>query len=191
MNSNNQQAIIPGELFHIYNRAVGNELLFETDADYTHWLELIKKYLLPVCEIHAFCLLPNHYHLLIKVHQTTDAEVFSKQMSHAANAYVKWKNLRTVRKGSLFMTPFKRKHITEENYLTWCLWYIHRNPLHHGYTKDWQLWKYSSYQAYYSDKPTLMSKEFFMNLFGSKELLLKYHEIQSADEGVIQRLSLE
>jgi putative transposase len=189
--SNNLQPIIPGEFFHIYNRAVGNELLFETNGDYVHWIELLKKYSLPVCEIHAYCLLPNHYHLLIKVHETTDAERFSKQMSHAANAYAKWKNLGAGRKGGLFMTPFKRKHLTNDNYITWCLWYIHRNPQHHGYTKDWQLWKYSSFAVYNSDKPSVITKDFFINLFGSKELLLKYHEIQSGDDDIIQKISLE
>ena len=77
-------------------------------------------------------------------------------MSHTANAYAKWKNLTLGRKGGLFITPFKRKLITDDNYLIWCLCYIHRNPVHQGYTKNWSHWKYSSYKAYCYDKPALI-----------------------------------
>jgi putative transposase len=189
--SDNLQPIIPGEFFHIYNRAIGNDLLFETDIDYAKWIELLKKYLLPVCEIHSYCLLSNHYHLLIKVRETIETNVFSKQMANAGNAYSKWKNLTSGRRGGLFMTPFKRKHLTDNNYLTWCLWYIHRNPLHHGFTKEWQLWKYSSFAVYNSGKPSLITKDFFINLFGSIELLLNYHFIQSGDDDMINKISIE
>lgn len=185
------QPILSGNFFHIYNRAIGSELLFENDKDYLHWIELLKKYLLPVCDIHAYCLLPNHYHLLVKIHEVIEASVFSKKMAHAANAYAKWKNLTSGRKGGLFMTPFKRKLITDENYLIWCLWYIHRNPVHHGFTKDWQDWKYSSFNVYSSNKFSLLSKDFFINLFGSKELLLKHHLIQSGDYNIINKISIE
>lgn len=185
------QQLIPGEFFHLYNRAVGNELLFQNDEDYTHWLHLLKKFISPVCEIHAYCLLPNHYHLLIRVNYKTGHSIFSKRMSDAANAFVKWKNLKYHRKGGLFMTPFKRKLIKDENYLIWCLWYIHRNPLHHGYTIDWQNWKYSSYKAYIINKHTLITKEFFITLFGGPNELVKYHLIQADDSEIQNKISLE
>lgn len=89
-----QQTIIPGEFFHIYNRAVGNELVFHNDVGYDHWLFLVKQYLLPLCEIHAYCLLPNHYHLLVKINNDINPADFSKKMSDAANAFVKWNNLK-------------------------------------------------------------------------------------------------
>lgn len=189
--TNNQQAIIPGEFFHLYNRAVGDELLFQSDVDYDHWLDLLKQFLLPLCEIHAYCLLPNHYHLLVKIKEDADAVVFSKKTGDAANAFVKWKNLKYGRKGGLFMTPFKRKMITDEHYLIWCLWYIHRNPLHHHYSADWQNWKYSSYKAYTSEKPTLINKAFFLDLLGGKELFMKHHTLQAGEDSIMSKVILE
>lgn len=189
--SASQQEITPGEFFHIYNRAIGNEILFHTDADYDHWFQLVKKFLLPVCEIHAYCLLPNHYHLLVRIQDHTDSADFSKKMSDAANAFVKWKNLKYRRKGGLFMTPYKRKLLQSEEYLIWCLWYIHRNPNHHQYAEDCKSWKYSSYQAYIMDKPTLVTKAFFLELFAGKENFIRHHLVQGEEIEIITKVALE
>lgn len=186
-----QQTIIPGEFFHIYNRAVGNELVFHNDVGYDHWLFLVKQYLLPLCEIHAYCLLPNHYHLLVKINNDINPADFSKKMSDAANAFVKWNNLKYGRKGGLFMTPYKRKLLQNEDYLIWCLWYIHRNPFHHQFVSDWKSWKYSSYHAYISDKPTLINRTFFLDLFGGKEMFVKHHTIQAEEINIINKIAME
>lgn len=186
-----QQTIIPGGFYHVYNRAVGSELLFHNEVDYDHWLRLLKQFLLPVSEIHAYCLLPNHYHLLLRIKDDTTSGSFSKKISDAANAYVKWKNLKYSRKGGLFMTPYKRKLLESETYLIWCLWYIHRNPFHHQIVADWQNWKYSSYQAYTVDKPTLISKSFFFDVFGGKENFMKHHTIQSEEINILTEVALE
>jgi REP element-mobilizing transposase RayT len=187
---NNTSAIISGEYYHVYNRAVGNELLFHTDNDYLKWIDCIKKYILPLSEIHAYCLLPNHYHLLLKIHDTCDGILFSKNMADAANSYAKWFNLIHKRKGSLFMRPFKRIQVTDNNYLLWCLWYIHRNPMHHHYTKNWDEWKYSSYSAYLSGKPSLITTSFMIDVFGGLDVLIKHHSIQAGEE-VIRVIGLE
>lgn len=185
------QDIESGKFYHVYNRAIGGELLFHSEKDYLHWLDLLKRYLLPVCEIHAYCLLPNHYHLIVRVNANTNPGSFSKSMSNAANAFTKWANLTHNRKGGLFMTPFKRKLIENDAYLTWCLWYIHRNPLHHQYTSNWQTWKYSSYSAYTAGKYTLVTTNFFLSLFGGADALINYHQIQMEDDDAVNSISLE
>lgn len=62
---NNLQPILSSNFFHLFNRAIDNELLCENDKDYLHWIALLKKYMLSVCDNYAYCFLPNHYHLLV------------------------------------------------------------------------------------------------------------------------------
>jgi putative transposase len=188
--TNNTQQIQPGEFYHVYNRAVGNETLFRSHKDYLTWIDTLKKYILPVAEIHAYCLLPNHYHLLIKIKDSTTPEFFSKSMSDAANSYAKFFNLSYDRRGSLFMRPFKRIHIDSNEYLIWCLWYIHRNPMHHGYTENWSEWKYSSYNVYTSGKLSLITTDFMIDIFGSLEILKAHHLLQT-NEDLIHKISME
>jgi putative transposase len=81
----------------------------------------------------------------------------------------------------LFMRPYKRLQIDSTEYLCWCLWYIHHNPTHHNYTKDWMNWTYSSYKAYISNHPTVINKTFLIELFGGLEEFINYHKMQSCE----------
>ncbi len=54
--------------------------------------------------------------------------------------------------------------------------YIHANPVHHGFVKELDKWKYSSYLAYLSKAPTRLSKQIVLDIFGSKEYYIKYHQ---------------
>jgi putative transposase len=188
--SSNIQQLAPDRFFHVFNRAVGNEKLFLHDEDYHRWLGLIKMHLLPLSDIFAYCLLPNHYHLLIRLNDDLPASGFSKAMSDAANTYSKLFNAANNRKGSLFMRPFKRKALGNEHLISWTFWYIHRNPMHHGYTKDWPGWKYSSYPAYCSDSPSLLNRKFFIDFYGSLEALKSHHTLQ-VNETIAKLISIE
>ncbi len=53
------------EIYHIYNRGNNSQLIFFEKENYNHFLRLVKKFLLPNCEILAWCLMPNHFHFLI------------------------------------------------------------------------------------------------------------------------------
>ena len=56
-----------GRYYHIYNRAISTENLFHQVTNYEHFLRLYDKYIEPVAETFAWCLMPNHFHLLIKI----------------------------------------------------------------------------------------------------------------------------
>ena len=62
----------PGEYYHFYNRGVNRELIYYDDDNYAHFLWNIQRYLMPVANIGAYCLMPNHYHLLIVVKETSE-----------------------------------------------------------------------------------------------------------------------
>lgn len=65
--------------YHICNRAVGSEKLFLSNKDYFYFLEKLKRYLLHVIDIYAFCLIPNHFHLLVKTKDYLDINIQTKE----------------------------------------------------------------------------------------------------------------
>jgi len=146
--------------YHIYNRGINGEIIFKTAKNYLFFLNKLKEYLSNVCDIYAYCLMPNHFHLLVRIknnkylseitnHQNKELEkglhasqnIFSKQFAKVFNSYSQAFNKENNRHGSLIESPFKRKLITSEDYLRKCIIYIHQNPSH----GDFKNYKYSSY----------------------------------------------
>lgn len=58
--------------YHIYNRGVNGEIIFKNNDNYTYFLSKVKKYLTPVSDIYAYCLLPNHFHFLIRIKEESE-----------------------------------------------------------------------------------------------------------------------
>jgi REP element-mobilizing transposase RayT len=170
--------IASNSIYHICNRAVGNEALFENEKQYMHFLKCIEKYLLPKVNIWSYCLMPNHFHFLIEIKENITGETISKALSDCCNAYTKWLNILTNRKGNLFMRPFKRNRIKNEAHLAWTIWYIHRNPMHHHYTANFKDWKYSSYKAIISSGTKVAAKA-VLEFFGGLQAYLQFHEMQN------------
>ena len=105
-------------VYHIYNHAVGNDVLFKTEGNYMHFLTRIEKYLIDNIDIYAYCLLPNHFHLLVRINPTRVYNPrrvpISRLFAHAFNSYAQAFNKENLRKGSLFNNRFKRKHVRNE-----------------------------------------------------------------------------
>jgi REP element-mobilizing transposase RayT len=136
--------IIPGYFYHIYNRAVEGSLLFRERQNYSFFISRMRKYLLPASDILAFCLMPTHYHFLIKV----KSESFPKSMQKLALSYAVAYNNLYDRKGHLFQGRYQKKHIQHRNYLLDLSSYIHLNPLKSNLVERAEDWEYSSYREY-------------------------------------------
>lgn len=141
----------PGEYYHFYNRGVNRELIYFDDDNYAHFLWNIQRYLVPVANIGAYCLMPNHYHLLVVVKETsevvTTSEV-SKAMMKLSVSYTKAVNHRYNRVGPLFQGAFQAKHIESTAYLWQLAGYIHLNPVEAGLVRLPEDWNFSSCRAY-------------------------------------------
>lgn len=133
--------LIPGYYYHIYNRTVSNDLLFNEEKNFSFFISRIKKYLLTESEVLAYCLMPNHFHLLVKI-KSTD---FSSSMHRLALSYVVAFNKMYHRRGRLFNSPYQRIHINNASYLLHLSKYIHINPLDAKLVTSPGEWKYSSY----------------------------------------------
>jgi len=176
--------------YHIFNHARGNDNLYETDLDYKVFLVLISKYIMPVAEIYAYCLMPNHFHFLVRFKEVEVPKSFKKNdisdyLSHqrgtVQNTYTKKKNYQSGRRGGLLCQSINRNLITSEEYLQMCIVYIHNNPLKHGLCYSSEKWKYSSYNAIISDRPTEIKRDEVLEWFESKDNFIKYNNSKADD----------
>jgi len=182
--------IEPGLIFHIYNRGNNYQNVFFRDEDYTLFLEKMKMYLKDYCSIFAFALLPNHYHLLLRINPFSDGLTFSKQFSKLILSYTNKVNFRERRDGNLFLSYFRRIEIKEESYLRRLVYYINNNPVKHNLTKNPDEYKFSSYHILLSDKPTMLNRQEVLSWFGGLDEFLEYHAFLR-DEGLSIQLCLE
>ena len=130
----------PEQYYHIYNRANGNEKLFLNDGNYYFFLKRYQHYILPIADTYAYCLMPNHFHFLVKIKPPLTFQKYktfekfaSKQFSNLFSSYTQAYNKQNNRKGSLFIPRFNRNLITSEDYLKNVVIYIHLNPIVHSY----------------------------------------------------------
>ena len=162
--------------FHLYSRSIGNQNLFLSDGNYIYFLEKYAHYCGDCFETIAYCLLPNHFHFFVRVKSNQEDKEIVKSFSNFLNSYAKAFNKAMGRSGSLFQRKFKRKLVDNDSYLSRIILYIHLNPIKHGLVKKAKDWKYSSFGAYYSDKPSKISKELGLGWFGGISEFLKIHE---------------
>lgn len=176
--------------FHIYNHANGTENLFREDRNYYFFLLKYIKYLAPFTDTLAYVLMPNHFHILIKIKDMKDIQILnlqgfenlgglspriSQQFSNLFNSYTKAINLEYHRKGSLFIPNFKRKEVDSEAYLVKLINYIHFNPVIHGFCAKPEEWNYSSYKAIISEKSTLVDRKSVLFFFDGLDNFLFNH----------------
>lgn len=176
----------PGHFYHIYNRGNNKEVLFHEHSDYLHFLELYKKYLFDITEAYCFCLVPNHFHFVLRMKEKSEIESFENKnkaihrfFSNFFNAYSKYFNHKYDRTGSLFQERFKRKRVDSEIYLKHLIQYIHTNPAHHEVSDDFTKYKYSSYQIHLSKTPTILKRAFVIDLFEDVENYIFVHKEKS------------
>lgn len=124
--------------YHIYNRGINGENLFVQEKNYYFFLNQWKKYLSPYFDVFAYCLMPNHFHFLVRVRPR-----------------------------------FK---------LWYLVTYIHHNPIHHRFCRNYSQWSYSSYNTYFSNDDTLLVRKEVLNdfdetnLINGRKLFRDYHE---------------
>jgi len=102
----------------------------------------------------------------------------SKQFGFLFNAYTQSINKKFNRTGGLFEKPFERKLITSDKYLQNLIYYIHNNPVQHGFVKQMSLYPWSSYDTVLSEKPTKLKRKEIFDIYGSKNEFENYHNIK-------------
>ncbi len=190
-------------IYHVFNRTNNKERLFITDENHLFFLRKYNEYLSPYLETYAWCLLPNHFHLVIKVKavakinlhlNTSDAQLLtltekkfqkeeislSELIEHSFKrffqSYALAFNKLHKRNGNLFYKPFKRIEIDKESYFTQVIIYVHANAVKHGLVKDLGKWKWSSWHTYLIESTTKLRRQEVMEWFGDREQFIKLHQ---------------
>ena len=185
-----KERIEPDQYYHIYNRGNNFENIFIEERNYNYFLQLMAKYLPPVAEVYAYCLLKNHFHIVLKIKSKDKLpekliEKVYLPFSNLFNAYTKSINKAYGRSGSLFQEHLKRIKIEDEEYLKQLIIYTHLNPLKHKFTEDFRNYKHSSYKSYHSDSLTNLNREFILKLFDGLENF-EYSHINRQNEVVME-----
>ncbi len=169
------------EYYHIYNRGNNKGKIFFERENYLFFLRTFLKYFPQnAAEIHAFCLMPNHYHFLIRLSQALDISV---RMKCFGISYSKAVNARYGRSGHLFQGRYNAKHIDSNEYLLHLTRYIHLNPLFAKLVTRPEDWEFSSYRNYLYQSDSRNLKD-FGNLVVTKEILSQFSDIAEYKEFV-------
>ena len=142
-----QQAFAPGEIFHCFNRGVDKRTVYEDQLDYVYFLKMLRHFnssqvtgslqslinqpqINPPVTILAYCLLPNHYHVVLRCNDVDGG--LSKYMQRVGGGYTMYFNEKYKRSGALFQGKFKANHVDTDEYLRHILAYVGFNYLVHN-----------------------------------------------------------
>lgn len=153
--------------YHIFNRGVEKRKIFLNDRDYQRFLQTLYYYQFSgpkprfsthrvfkskdfyknpkIIEIVCYCLMPNHFHLLIKQIKNGGVQEFINKIS---NSYTKYFNTKHKRVGYLFQGTFKAVPVETDEQLIHLSRYIHLNPYVSGMTNNLETFPYSSYKDF-------------------------------------------
>ena len=185
----------PDHYYHIFNRGNNRENIFYSQENYQYFLRKYDQYLSNYLDTYCFCLLPNHFHLLVRIKSpecilqqaTSDFkaskyadlpidQMVSERFRRFFLSYSKSINKQRGRVGSLFQKPFRRKKVTDDAYFTSLVRYIHNNPVHHGIYSCYRTYLWSSYRRILADRPSKLMKEEVIEWFGGRKNYLDFHQ---------------
>jgi REP element-mobilizing transposase RayT len=184
-----------GRQYHLFNHAVGDELLFRTDDNFGYFLKKFALHTEAVCDTFSYTLMPNHFHFAVKIKSVEECAIhFEKikklqfdnsihslsdflmeRFSNLCNSYTKSYNKVFKRKGSLFIDYMKRSEIDNDAYFCNVINYIHFNAVHHGFCKNPLDWKWTSLHAFVAERKTKIKKEETFKIFGGYDKFRMTH----------------
>jgi REP element-mobilizing transposase RayT len=169
------------QFYHVYNRGINKMEIFLDEDDYNYLEKLLARSLAKEkthdrfsraysnfandVEIHTYCLMPNHFHFLLKQKNAGSIEKFMRSVSVAYSMYF---NRKYKRKGTLFESRYKSVLIRGDMKFTHVSRYIHLNPI--GY----RIWDHSSYSDFVYEPREWVTTNFIMSMFQSKKAYLDY-----------------
>ncbi len=191
------QPLYPDTFYHIYNRGNNRENLFYNEDNYEYFIMKYRKYLSDFMDTYCYCLLPNHFHFFVKVKPEKEIrdlvedlanlpvhQIISEQFRLFFLGYAKAISKQQKRTGSLFQKPFRRKKVTDDRYMTAVIYYIHNNPVHHGFRKRLTDYPLSSYPALCGNDPCWLKRDEVISHFGGLSNFIEYHNKQKPDTDI-------
>ena len=169
-----------GDIYHVTSRGTGKQLIFEDDDDRRFFLRLLHETLSShAVDLYAWCLMDNHFHLLLH----GALETVSLCMRHLCSSYARRFNERAGRTGHLFQGRFGSEAIDTDAYLLIVVRYIHKNPEKAGLAHT-SAYRWSSYREYLGH-PTLCKTQFVLDVFGDKQAFASFHAQNDEEAGCL------
>jgi len=163
-----------GQTYHVFSRSIAGYVIFNNNEEYSRmrdvliyykkerprlrfseFLDLSKEYQaelklvdsqsVDLVEIIAFCIMPTHFHLILK---QREPDGISRYFKNILNSYTRYFNTKHNRKGPLWESRFKSIPVKDDVYLLHLTRYIHLNPVSLGLVENPSEWRYSSYNEY-------------------------------------------
>ena len=149
-------------MYHIMFRGLNKQNIFLREKDYEKMIEIIKKVKDEIdLQLFAYCMMPNHVHLLIREAEPGDISVFMKRiLSH----YAGWYNFKYEREGHLFANRYKSIPVEDESYFLALSRYIHQNPVKASLVENMQHYEYSSYVDYVENNNDFINIDFLLDM---------------------------
>lgn len=184
-------------IYHVFNRGVDKRLIFQDDQDYHLFLYYLYIYITPLekvlrryhdlpirlfqknlakqVDLLCYCLMPNHFHLMLRQREKGGVSQLMKQLS---NAYTHYFNQKNSRAGALFEGAFKSVRVPTDQLLMHTSRYIHLNPVVAGLSKEPE-YSWSSYKEYIDESTlNLCNTKPVLDLFASVYAYKKFHNDQ-------------
>jgi putative transposase len=186
--------------YHVFNRGNNRQLIFPQQRNYAFFLSKVKDILSQHCHIVAYCLMPNHFYLMIYLNETSTGvelkskpllQVLEQKLGTLQSSYTRAINNQENKTGSLFQTKIKIVKLDPDHAST-CFHYIHQNPLKAKLVNDFNDWPYSSYLEYFNLSYEICNKEIafeFLDIPKDSTSFAKLSREVVINEDVIDKIS--
>ncbi len=158
--------------YHVFNRGNNKQNIFPRSPNYDFFKLKIKKLISPHCDLVAYCLMPNHFHILLYINERDvtflpngKMQVLERQIGTLQSSYSRAINIQEKKTGSLFQAKCKVIELRDRHPFT-AFHYIHQNPIKAGLSKKMDDWKYSSYGEYSLGLDGICNKNLAYTLLG-------------------------
>ena len=152
-------------IYHVMLRGINKQQVFFNNDDYNMFLNILSRIkTISGFKLHAYCLMPNHVHLLIQEGEEPLSMVFKR----FGDSFIYWYNTKYDRVGGIFQGRYKSVPINDDEYFISVLRYIHQNPVKAGMVKNCSDYKFSSYNDYFKSN-SFVNTGFAIELIGINE----------------------
>lgn len=166
-----QERLSFGCCYHLYYSGNPQEAIFRLERDYYVFLDLYRKYVHPIANLYGYCLLPTHFHLLLRikdkqkiVYVYSEREMLWGQFEGLFKAYKRHTDQAYQRRGFSFNKGVVRLVPRKKELICDLIVYLHQNPQIHGIVSDYRYWPFSSFYAYCRrDRRSMIAKEILLD----------------------------
>ena len=169
------------DIYHVMIRGINRQNIFEEKEDYRRFLVILGECkAVSGFQLYAFCLMPNHVHLLLRVCGEPLEQIFKR----IGSRYAVWYNMKYERVGHLFQDRYRSENVENEQYFLTVLRYILQNPSKAGLEKEPGTYRWSSFRAYQEGKGTITDVEKAAEIAGSREQLAEFLKEPNEDQAM-------